>query len=114
MGRCNEAVIVVGLKVKEWKQLDLSKFIHDPKNELAGETELTKFLETNKGLSYIAPHEYKGWEEDMVVGIKVLSVYGEAIELDFESVIDKTSLVIEEFSTRFGFMGKVYFGPHEG
>lgn len=114
MGRCNEAAIVVGLKVKEWRKLDLSRFIHNPTNELDGETELTKFLETNKGLSYIAPPEYKGWEEDMVVGIKVLSVYGEAIELNFEDIIDKTSLVIDEFSERFGFMGRVYFGSHEG
>lgn len=114
MGRCNEAVIVVGLTVREWKENGFTQFINDPRDEYKGETELTKFLETNKGLSYIVPPQYHGWEDDMVVGIKVLSVYGASIEFSFTDALEKSTLAMAEFTQRFGFMGKIYFGPHEG
>ena len=114
MGQCNEAKIVIGLTVREWKEKGLAQFINDPNDEYKGETELTKFLETNTGLTYIMPPQYHGWEDDMVVGIKVLSVYGAVIELSFTDSLEKSTLVMAEFVQRFGFFGKIYFGTHEG
>lgn len=108
-----EAKIVVGFMVKEWNTKDISSLVSEWEDETYPTEDIYKLLELDMdSLDLLVPHTYEGSENDVVIGISVLEVYGSAEEFNFTDIMKKTMEVQTEFKERFGFEGKVYFGGH--
>ena len=115
MASCPAAKIVVGLVVSDWVNIDLSKYLEDWEDGSCGwrpEEPVWQMYELHEGklgLSILNPPEYDGFEDDVVIGVKVLEVYSQPSELDVPELLVKIDEAKSKFKEFFGFDGKVYW-----